>query len=124
MVALRRAGDAAQAAAFARQWQPERPPAAWPGPVLAYLQGTISEKALLSAARDAGQRTEAAAYLGHNLLAGGDTKRAIDVLKRVLREGDPRYFEYDLAYHELRRLGAATPGERLTPGPAQAPRKG
>lgn len=124
MVALRRAGDAAQAAAFARQWQPERPPPTWPGPVLAYLQGTSSEKALVSAARDAGQRTEAGAYIGHNLLARGETTRAIEVLKRVLREGDPRFFEYDLAYHELRRQGVATPAERLTPGRAAAPRKG
>ena len=111
-LALRRAGDAAQAGAFIKKWQPEAPPKDWPGPVLSYLQGATSEKALISAARDAGQRTEAGAYLGANLLAGGETKRAIDVLRRVLREGDPRFFEYDLAYHELRRLGAAQPEDR------------
>lgn len=123
MIALRRAGDTAAAAAFAQKWQPERPPAAWPGPVLAYLQGATGEKALLSAARDAGQRTEAGAYIGQNLLWKGEARRAIDVLRRVLREGDARFFEYDLAYHELRRLGAAQPHDRRPP-PAQRQRAG
>lgn len=119
MLALRRAGDAAGASAFTQKWQPERPPGTWPGPVLAYLQGATSEKALLSAARDPGQRTEAGAYIGQSLLAKGETKRAIEVLRRVLREGDARFFEYDLAYHELRRLGAASPEDRRPPAPRQ-----
>ena len=71
-----------------------------------------NEERLLSAAKDAGQRTEARAYLGANLLARGERGRAVEILTKVLREDEPGYLEYDLAYYELERLGAATAADR------------
>ena len=59
-----------------------------------------------------GERTEARAYLGADLLAQGRQAQAVDILRQVLRDGEPAYLEYDLAYHELRRLGLAQPGDR------------
>ena len=83
--------------------------------VLAYLADG-NEKRLLAAAKDAGQRTEARAYVGANLLARGERSRAVEILTKVLREDEAGYLEYDLAYYELERLGAATAADRRTPG--------
>lgn len=116
-LALRRAGKSAEAAKFVQSWRPRLDAARWPAPVIAYLESG-DEPALRSAARAPGQRTEALAYVGADLLAKGSQARAVEILRQVLREGDPAYFEYDLAYHELRRLGLARPGEhrgRLAP---------
>jgi len=117
VVALRRAGDPTTAQSFLQQWEPQLRAAQWPAPVIAYLKRG-DEKTLLRAAKDAAQRTEAGAYLGADLIAQGQRARAIEILRKVLREGTPAYFEYDLAYYELRRLGAAT-----TRAPSPRPRK-
>jgi tetratricopeptide (TPR) repeat protein len=112
-LALRRAGDDDGASRFLREWQPRLAAKAWPAPVLLYLADG-NEKRLLAAAKDAGQRTEARAYVGANLLARGERSRAVDILSKVLREDEPGYLEYDLAYYELERLGAARPADRRT----------
>ena len=114
-LALRRAGDDDGASRFMREWQPRLAAKAWPVPVLVYLADGNEER-LLSAAKDAGQRTEARAYLGANLLARGERGRAVEILTKVLREDEPSYLEYDLAYYELERLGAATAADRRTRG--------
>jgi tetratricopeptide (TPR) repeat protein len=111
VLALRRAGDAQGAARFLRDWQPRLAVKEWPAPVLAYLADG-DEKRLLGSAKDPGQRTEARAYLGANLLARGERSHALNVLKKVLHEDQPGYLEYDLAYYELERLGAATRTDR------------
>jgi len=107
VLALRRAEDRTGADSFLQQWQPQLDGAQWPAPVIAYLKGG-DEKPLLRAAKDAGQRTEAGAYLGADLIAQGQRARAIEILRKVMREGKPGYWEYDLAYYELRRLDATT----------------
>ncbi len=116
-LALRRAGKSAEAAKFLQSWRPRLDAARWPAPVITYLESG-DEPTLLTAARAPGQRTEARAYVGADLLAQGRQAQAVEILRQVLRDGDPAYLEYDLAYHELRRLGLTRPGEhRGRPGP-------
>jgi len=110
VLALRRLGEKDQD--FVAQWEPRFDSKTWPAPVLRYLKGEIGERQLLDAAKTVGERTEALAYTGASLLAAGQRQKGIDVLQRVLREGEPGYLEYDLAYHELRRLGLAAPSDR------------
>ena len=110
-LALRRAGDDVAAAAFVAQWQPRLDDRRWPAPVLAYLRDH-DERPLLRAAQNDGERTEGKAYLGADLLARGESRRGVAILKEVVREGEPAYFEYDLAYYELKRLGAVSPQDR------------
>jgi tetratricopeptide (TPR) repeat protein len=110
VLALRREGQAAKAATFLEQWQPRITAPPWPSAVLAYLKNGDTQ-VLLSTATNAGERTEALAYIGASLLAQGQQARGADILQQVLRDGDPAYLEYDLAYHELRRLGLTRPGE-------------
>jgi len=114
-LALRRAGTQQEATKFISEWRPRLDAAKWPAPVIEYLDGRMQESALFAAARGPGERTEALAYAGASLLAAGQQQEGIDVLQRVLREGEPGYLEYDLAYHELRRLGLAAPSDRREP---------
>ena len=114
-LALRRAGKQQEAAKFISEWKPRLDALTWPAPVIEYLEGRMQESALLAAARGPGELTEALAYIGASLLAAGQRQKGIDVLQRALREGEPGYLEYDLAYHELRRLGLAAPSDRRQP---------
>jgi tetratricopeptide (TPR) repeat protein len=111
VLALRREARQHDAAEFLRQWGPKVDAARWPAPVITYLQRGDAD-ALLAAAKQPGERTEARAYLGVDLLAQGKHAQGLEILRQVLREGEPGYYEYDLAYHELRRLGLAQPGDR------------
>lgn len=108
VLALRRGGDARQSAKFLREWQDRVKAERWPAAILAYLE-TGAGGALLAAASDRGQSTEAQAYVGVDLLARGEVARGVELLRRVVHEGDPSYLEYDLAFHELRRMGLARP---------------
>ena len=101
-----------KAAQFLDEWRARVKAGRWPGALLTYLQ-TGADAALLAAASSPGEVTEARAYVGANLLALRDKSRGVELLSQVVREGDPAYLEYDLAYHELRRLGLAQPGDRL-----------
>lgn len=111
-LALERAGRGGEAKQYLAQWEPRLDAKAWPAPVVALLKGSLGEQEVLAAASGAGQKTEALAYLGEHLLASGNTAAGASALRRVLREGEPGYLEYDLAYHELRRMGLAKPAER------------
>jgi hypothetical protein len=113
-LALEREGRDARS--FLAQYGDRFDAAAWPAPVKRYLSGELSEAALLKAAGDGAQRTEALAYVGAHLLPG-HKDAGIERLREVVREGDPRYFEYDLAYHDLRRLGLAQPSDRRERSP-------
>jgi tetratricopeptide (TPR) repeat protein len=111
VLALRRAARSQDAAAFLQQWEPQLDRATWPAPVIAYLKGGDA-RVLLAAAKQPAESTEARAYLGADLLAQGKKERGVEILWAVLRDGEPGYLEYDLAYHELRRLGLASPADR------------
>ncbi|HVL37289.1 MAG TPA: tetratricopeptide repeat protein [Burkholderiales bacterium] len=114
VLALERIGESG--APLLEQWQRFAAAAPWPAPVLRYLRGELSEEELLDAAQGDGERTEALAYAGSRRFARGDQAGAVTLWTRVLREGNPAFLEYDLAYHELRRLGAAQPDDRLRRG--------
>jgi len=108
VLALRRAGDGRQAAKFLHDWRDRVSAQRWPAAVLAYLESG-ADAALLLVASGNGELTEARAYVGVDLLAVRETARGVELLRRVVRDGDPSYLEYDLAYHELRRLGLVRP---------------
>ncbi len=114
VLALRRAGRATEASAFLEEWRPQLDGTRWPAPILGYLKDGRAD-ALLAAAKGRAERTEARAYLGSDLIAQGEPARGIELLRQVLREDEPGYLEYDLAYHELRRLGLARAVDRRQP---------
>lgn len=111
-LALERSGNAIGAKDYLADLSPRLDPKAWPAPVIAFLKGGISQAQLLKSARGAGERTEALAYAGERLLASGQREPGVAALRQVLNKGEPGYFEYDLAYHELRRMGLAQPSDR------------
>lgn len=106
-IAFNRLGEAARAQAFMSEWAGELDAAAWPAPAMRHLRGVLGERELLAAASNGGERMEARAYAGVGRLLAGARAEGVALLKEVLRTGDPRYWEYDLAYYELRRLGEA-----------------
>ena len=108
VLALRRGGEMQQARKFLSEWGARVKPGPWPGAILAYLD-TGADAALLLVASNPAETTEARAYVGSNLLAHREVPRGVELLRQVVREGDPSYLEYDLAYHELRRLGLVRP---------------
>ena len=112
VLALRRLGQRDEAAKLLQRWEPRLDAKQWPAPVLEFLRGKLAEDRLIASASGAGQKTEALAYAGVAALAGGGSERGYRLLRRVLREGDPAYLEYDLAYYELRGAGRATPADR------------
>ena len=112
VLALRRLGRRDEAEKLLRRWEPQLDAKRWPAPVLEFLRGKLTEDRLIASASGAGQKTEALAYAGVAALAGGASEHGFRLLSRVLREGDPAYLEYDLAYHELRRAGRVTPADR------------
>jgi tetratricopeptide (TPR) repeat protein len=57
------------------------PPRAWPVPVLRYLKGDLTYRALLDAAANEKQKTEARAFLGVERLLSGDPNAAGDHLR-------------------------------------------
>jgi tetratricopeptide (TPR) repeat protein len=111
-LALQRANQPGAAAGFIAQWVPRLDLQKWPGPVVKFLDSKLDEDALLAAATESGQRTEARAYAGASILGGERREHGAALLRRVLREGDTSLFEYDLAYHELRRAGLAGANDR------------
>jgi len=104
-IALRRVGERAKADAFLDEWSKRFDPKAWPAPVWRYLRGALDGEGLVAAAATAGEQTEARSYLGVGLLLSGDRGRGVEALEYVLERGDARYWEYDLAFYELKRLG-------------------
>ena len=106
-IALRRVGDRARADAFLAQWSAQTAIKDWPAPVLAFFDGRTGAPALLAAAASAAERLEAECYVGIAHLLAGERPQGIKALRGVLQRGDPQYWEVDLAYYELRRLGEA-----------------
>lgn len=69
----------------------------WPSPVVDYLQGKITQDALISYVTDTTQETEAHTYIGLKLRSEEQTDTARKHLSWVAQHGDPRVFEYTLA---------------------------
>jgi tetratricopeptide (TPR) repeat protein len=80
----------------------------WPYPIIRYLRGEITVDALLAAAQDTDQRTEARAYAGLYLSLSGQRDAALPHLRWVKENGNKRFIEYALAVNELDRLESVT----------------
>lgn len=111
-IALRRLGDRAKADAFLAKWSKLAGGAAWPGPVFGLFEGRTGAPGLLAAAGTPAERLEAECYVGIAHLLAGERAQGVKALKSVLLRGDPQYWEVDLAYYELRRLGEAAEAPR------------
>lgn len=110
-LALRRMGRRSDAGRFLESWRSRLDLKAWPAPAFEYLAGRLPEREFLEAAADPRRATEALTYVGVALLGDGDS-RGLDLLVRAMKEGDPAFLEYDLAYYDLLRAGRATPLDR------------
>jgi tetratricopeptide (TPR) repeat protein len=111
-IALRRLGDRPKADAFLAEWGKRTGITAWPAPVFGFFEARTGEPALLAAARTPAERLEAECYAGIAHLLAGERTQGVKALKNVLLHGDPQYWEVDLAYYELRRLGEAAEAPR------------
>lgn len=82
-------------------------PKSWTAQVLAFLRGQLDDKGLVAAAKDAGSRTEAHAYIGFMHLENGRHDAARTEFEWVRDNGLPNYSEYPLAIGQLRLLDKA-----------------
>lgn len=112
--ALQRTQGRDAAARFVSEWSGRIASTGWPRPILEALRGAITPAALEAAIHDLGARTEARTWRGLARLAANQQDAGVADLKWVLRSGRPGYWEYDLAFFELRRRGLATDAERRT----------
>ncbi|MCA9623318.1 MAG: tetratricopeptide repeat protein [Myxococcales bacterium] len=109
--ARRRAGEPAEAALEAahRRLGDE----AWPEPIFRFYLGRLSQRALLTKAKDRDPRRqlekecEAYYYVGQELLAAGQRKAAAGFFKKAVATGISEFIEYAGAGAELHLLGAA-----------------
>ena len=83
------------------------PPRVWPVAVLRYLQGALTEAALLGFAVSARQQTEAHAFIGLDHLLAGDRAGAIPHLQWARDHGDDGSIANDVARATLVRLKPA-----------------
>jgi len=101
---LRRAGQAADAAAFLSTWAPRADSSGWPYPVIQYFQRRLSAPTLLTRAKSDSETTEARTYLALDLLLSEQVPVALPHLQWVRDHGIRTYFEYPVALAELRRI--------------------
>lgn len=79
----------------------------WPAPVVAFLRGKLTAEALIAAAKDNGEQTEAHAYIGIQAAMSGRRDDALEHLGWVRDHGDSAFSEYFQALATLRRLQPA-----------------
>jgi Tfp pilus assembly protein PilF len=77
---------------------------AWPGPVLRYMDRSMPAQAMLEAAGDDLQKTEAHVFLALDLLQSGKQNWALEHLRWARDHGVPRSSSADLARVVLLRL--------------------
>ena len=87
-------------------------PDSWVGRVTAFMEDRLSADALLNAAGDTDNRTEAHAYIGVKSLFAGRKDDAVRHLRWVVERGAKTYTEYRLAESELRWWLGDTPPSR------------
>ncbi|MDX6711558.1 MAG: hypothetical protein QOH96_2574 [Blastocatellia bacterium] len=83
--------------------------AAWPYPVIRYLNREITSEDLQSMAINRDQMTEARGYIGMDLMISGHTDKAMEHLRWVSENGNRSFVEYILARQELMRQGVSLP---------------
>ena len=79
----------------------------WTGKVLDYMQRKLPAAALLAAAANDGERTEAHTYVGFDEALAGRRPEAIAHFRWVKEKGSRDFVEYPLAVAELVRLESA-----------------
>ena len=79
----------------------------WPAPVIAFLSGKTTAEALLAAAKDNGEQTEAHAYIGIQAAMSGHRDEALEHLGWVRDHGDKGFSEFTQSLATLRRLEPA-----------------
>jgi tetratricopeptide (TPR) repeat protein len=78
----------------------------WTKSIRDYFANRMSEKQLIERASDRGQKTEAYAYSGLNLLAHHHPAEAKPYLTWVMQNGVANFFEYLLCESALKNLGS------------------
>jgi tetratricopeptide (TPR) repeat protein len=84
-------------------------PRLWPVPVMRYLQGELTEPALLGLAVGTRQQAEAHTFIGLDRLRSGDSAGAILHLHWARDHGSNGSIALDVARGTLARLGSTTP---------------
>lgn len=100
--------DAGAAAFLTSVAATDDPHVSWTTRLAQRAVGRIERDALLGAARTTGQRAEAMFYDAMAELAANDAAAATRDLREVVASHALHYFEYDMAWETLRRLGATT----------------
>jgi len=106
-LADRRVGQNAEADSLLQLARAAVQRGSWTEKVLSYMQRSLTADELLSRAKDDGERTEAHAYVGFDLVDAGKRQEAIVHLTWVKDRGERNYVEYAMAIAELKRLGSA-----------------
>lgn len=103
-VALRRAGNEAEAKSIldeALQWVPA---GTWPLPVIQYLRGELAEAELMNLATDNDRLTLARYYIGTNQWLDGDAASARVHFEWIREHGNPNFLQSLLASDYLAEL--------------------
>jgi tetratricopeptide (TPR) repeat protein len=111
-LAHRRVGQNAEADSMLRLARAAVQRGSWTEKVLSYMQRSLTADELLTRAKDNGEKTEAHAYIGFDLVDAGKRQEAIAHLTWVKDRGERNYVEYPMATAELRRLGSASGSTR------------
>jgi tetratricopeptide (TPR) repeat protein len=107
-LAYLRAGKADEADKMLQSAQDAIDPKTWQGDIVQYLRGRTTAEQLLMAARDAGQQTEAHAYIGFKESIAGKDAEARQHFSWVIDHGSRSYVEYTMVKRELERLAHAS----------------
>lgn len=76
----------------------------WPAPIIAFLRSKLSKEALLAAAKDNGEQTEAHAYIGIQAAVDGNREESMNHLGWVRDHGDKGFLEFTYSLATMRRL--------------------
>jgi lipoprotein NlpI len=76
----------------------------WTAKLVDYLRGALPAPALLDAAKEDGERTEAHTYIGFDDVRAGRPDAAIKHFRWVKEKGSRNFVEYPIAVAELKRL--------------------
>jgi tetratricopeptide (TPR) repeat protein len=106
---LRKSNKPADAKIFLTTWIRNVSSNSWPGQIMRYLQGDLTEDQLLALAVDKDKLTEAHAYIGEIQLLTGNNSAARTHFSWVKDNGNKTFSEYNLALAELNRLDPPTP---------------
>lgn len=106
-LAMRRIGQDEEAARLLAKTATAVLEGTWTAKLVDYLRGTMPAAALLDAAREDGERTEAHTYVGFDDVRAGRVDAAVKHFRWVKEKGSRNFVEYPMAVAELARLEGA-----------------